>query len=67
MMTICRNEEERLRLISEEKYILDHQSEIAYEVQEERKKWENVVAEWQNIAASKDAEIARLQGLLKNY
>ncbi|MDR2543805.1 MAG: Rpn family recombination-promoting nuclease/putative transposase [Treponema sp.] len=73
LMEICRNEEERLRLLSEEKYIKDRQSEIAYEIQEERKKWQGVVANWQNVVADKDAkladkdvEIARLHKLLEN-
>jgi predicted transposase/invertase (TIGR01784 family) len=37
LMSISRNEEERMRILSEEKYILDRQSEKAYERKEGRK------------------------------
>jgi predicted transposase/invertase (TIGR01784 family) len=60
LMDICSNEGERMRLLSEEKYILDRQSELSYGIQEERKKWEGVIAK-------KDAEILRLREQIANY
>jgi predicted transposase/invertase (TIGR01784 family) len=73
LMTICRNEEERLRHISEEKYHLDRQSELTYELKQERKKWQSVIAGKDTELANKDAELAdkdaeitRLQKLLES-
>jgi predicted transposase/invertase (TIGR01784 family) len=57
LMTISRDEEERFRIIKEEMNELDLQSKIV----EERRKWQTVIADKDNLISNKDAEIALLR------
>jgi len=70
LMTISRDEVERVRLMSEEKRLLDIQSKLVNAKRQgeakAEKKWQKVVAEKDATIADKDAEIARLREQLKN-
>jgi predicted transposase/invertase (TIGR01784 family) len=73
LMSISRDEEERYRIMRDEKIELDYQSRMATERlkgrEEEREKWLHVVAnkdaQWQTVIAEKDAENARLREQLE--
>ena len=59
LMQISRDEVERMRLLSEEKYILDNQSRRAEVIKIGRKESEAEIAQKNAEIALKDAEIAK--------